>query len=284
MADEWRRKEGFWGFLTYLFENSRYWIIVLIGVIFFGVWGFVHWNAEPGQQVVVWGLFQYTKRASQRPSGNNDWQVTPVSRQIESPTVIPSPTATPQQTPTASPIPVSHSTTPPLPQPTAIPVEYHPPTPTPILQPRYDIVVYVITDQNMVYSRLNGALLSLLQQQGKRAAQLSTHEIHSRSTFERMFGGDTNEMTQREFLQYGHYALLGKSSIFYVQNSSLENLITATISLDLRVISSHTGMIEHSLRLMQKGPGFSEETARDKAETQLIQELNRQFTQLLSTL
>lgn len=275
MENERRRKEGFFGFLTYLFENSRYWVIGLIGVIFFGVWGFVHYNAEPGQQVVVWGLFQYTKRASQRSSGNNDWQVTPVSRQVESPTATLSPTSTPQQTPTASPTPVSHSTTPPIPHPTA----------TPIPRPKYDIAIFIVNTDYRVNAELSSHIRSIMKQYGKSSIILPSDIMRSSQIFNQLFQGNGGEARRIGLLSYGKYTLFGKIQTSFVQQGTqFENMITADVALDIRIIASNGGNIEESMTISQKGPGFSQHEAEQAALERIRQELSRQLPRLVQYL
>ena len=59
--------DSFFGFMTYLVEKFGYCAIIVIIGIFGSVWYFLHKSAAIGDEIVVWGLFRYTKRNSSIP-------------------------------------------------------------------------------------------------------------------------------------------------------------------------------------------------------------------------
>ncbi len=67
MSEELIKGRGFFDFLVYLIEQYSYLVLVVIAAIFFGSWFFIHKNADIGDEVVIWGLFKYTKRKKSTP-------------------------------------------------------------------------------------------------------------------------------------------------------------------------------------------------------------------------
>lgn len=275
MEDDWKKRSGFFGFLTYLFEHSHYWILLLIGVIFFGVWGFVHWTAEPGQPVVVWGLFHYTKHSSSAPSPIQPLPPSPQPVEYVRATPSPQPTATPR--PTAAPQPTV------VPRPTAMPQLQ--PTATPIPHPNYDIAIFIVNSDYRVNAELSSHIRSIMRQSGKSSIILPSDMIRSSQTFNQLFQGNGGEVRRIGLLSYGKYTLFGKIQTSFVQQGTqFENVITADVVLDIRIIASNGGNIEESTTISQKGPGFSQHEAEQAALERIRQELYRQLPRLVQYL
>lgn len=282
MLDEWKRRQGFFGFLTYLLEHSRYWIIVLVGVIFFGVWAFVHLSAEPGEKVVVWGIFEYTKRPSK-----SDQVIVPIQTVTPIPEPTPTPTAMPQPTSTPTPIPTPIPPTPtsiPSPTPTIQPTPTLTPTPTAIPVPTHDIAVLVIDKGNRINWDLSHKIVAILRSQGKSVTTPFSESFVSGGSFEKIFKGNPDEANKVGLLKHGKYTIFGEKSVSFVGNPELQDMITANVSIAIHVVSSKTGIIEASFTIAQNGPGFSRDNAEEVAIERIFQELEEKIVNTIKEL
>ena len=164
-----------------------------------------------------------------------------------------------------------------------------PPSPTPLpqsptLRPsfKYDIVVFVVNENNSINADLSSSIRDIVRKQGKSVAILSANIISSSNRFTRLFQGDGGEAQHSGILHYGRYTFLGKKHTSFIQqNSELENMITANVSLEIRIISSEDGNIVESLTLREKGPGFSQQDAENIAIARIVQELRQSVPALL---
>jgi hypothetical protein len=252
--DQHKRGRTFFDFVFELLEKSRYWIILAGFLLFFGVWFIAHWSTEPGGQVSVWGLVEYTKKkdtTSSIPivkSGSTNATPTPIKPQIA---------------------------------PTAI---QRPSTPTPIPVPKYEMAVLVVDESYKIHATITQEMRSITRNMGKNTTILPSTILDSSQTFERIFAGDGGDASKVELLSYSQYVILGKQVVSFTQNANLEDLITADVSLEVHVIASRTGSIQTSFTIRHKGVGFSRKNAEEKGIKELLQELDVKLVNAINQL
>lgn len=149
------------------------------------------------------------------------------------------------------------------------------PTPTPVSKPLSQaIAVLIVNDQRGIEWTLSSQIQSILKRKGKNVTTpaLFTQNFVANGQFDRLFQGDTHE-AQRLQVQY-HFksAILGKKTVSFVENSDLENMITATVKLEVHVVSSVSGTIQESILLSAKGPGFSQDDAEKIAIERILED------------
>jgi len=83
--------------------------------------------------------------------------------------------------------------------------------------------------------------------------------------FENMFSGDIGKIKELQLEKRTDYIILGKKSSSYKINPELQNIITADVSLELKVFSVEKGVIINSTILSAAGAGFSNSDAEKRA-------------------
>ena len=190
-------------------------------------------------------------------------------QQIPTPTPSPEPTVTPTMTPSPTTIPTVTPTPEPSPTPTPTPV----PTVTPVPTPTHDLVVSIMDDTQRLHGNLAQAIVSLIKTQRRTATTISGESRTVVSAFDHIFAGDTDAIQQSGVTRYGTSGVFGKVTVSARENPALQNTITVTLSLDLRVVRFQTGAITHSMTVTQNGVGFSQEDAETMAIDRIIQAL-----------
>jgi hypothetical protein len=190
-------------------------------------------------------------------------------QQIPTPTPSPEPTAAPTMTPSPTAIPTATPTPAPSPTPTPTPV----PTVTAVPTPTHDLVVSIMDDTQRLHGNLAQAIVSLIATQRRTATTISGESRMIMSAFDHLFAGDTDAIQQSGVMRYGTSGVFGKVTVASRENPALQNTITVTFSLDLRVVHFQTGAITHSMTVTQNGVGFSQADAETMAIDRIIQAL-----------
>lgn len=87
----------------------------------------------------------------------------------------------------------------------------------------------------------------------------------SEGLFDEIFSGDTRKVKDLQIINHADYILLGRKLTNFRTAPELENLISAELNLELKIISADTGVIVRSQRFTAIGAGFSNSTAEEKA-------------------
>lgn len=194
--------------------------------------------------------------------------VPPTRIPVEPPLI---PTATPRST--ATPIPLPSAT--PLPR----------PSPTPRPKPASkDWAVLIVDDSGKANRTLSSQIGDLLRKQGKRLSSpsLFSGAFVSNGDFDRLFDGSSDDAARLEAQAFFKYAVLGRRSVsFTQQDASLENVLTATVTLELHVVEGASGAVVNSATFEQNGAGFSKSKAEQAANERILQEARSAISPLV---
>jgi len=137
-----------------------------------------------------------------------------------------------------------------------------------------EVAVLVINEERKAIHNIDQKIASLLKSKGLNpTASLFTGRFVSDDKFERVFSGDANETKTLELSNHCDHIVLGKSSVHFTQNPDMENMITARASIEFRIISAKTGIIENRFTLSETGAGFSKADAEQLAMERILGKL-----------
>lgn len=125
------------------------------------------------------------------------------------------------------------------------------------------------------------ALLSVLKSQGIAAAgNILLDASATDGVFDKLYNEDASEMTRLRLHPAVGHLLLARSAVD-VKGPSSNGLRKATVSLEVRLLSTETGSAVDTFSLSADGVGFSAEKAEEHAREELLAKLNRrQFASL----
>lgn len=170
--------------------------------------------------------------------------------------------------------------TPRIERPTRVPI----PTPTPRPKPASkDWAALIVDDGGKVNRTLSSQIADLLRGQGKRvgSSPLFSGAFVSNGDFDRLFEGSPDDAARLETQAFFKYAIFGRRSVsFTQQGSELENALTATVTLELRVVEGKTGAIINSKSFEQNGAGFSKSKAEQAANERVLRDARGAIGQL----
>ena len=192
----------------------------------------------------------------------------------------PSPSAPPSRAEIATPTPRIERPTP-APEPTVRPSA----TPTPRPKPASkDWAALIVDDGGKANRTLSSQIADLLRGQGKRVGSppLFSGAFVSNGDFNRLFEGSPDDAARLEAQASFRYAILGRRSVsFTQQGGELENVLTATVTLELRVVEGKTGAIVNSATFEQNGAGFSKSKAEQAANDRVLRDARGAIGQLI---
>lgn len=146
--------------------------------------------------------------------------------------------------------------------------------------------VFIVDESNDVNWTLSHTIGSLLQKKGVRLTSVSfpTDSFVAGGEFENIFRGGENSLSNLKLSQHFKYLIAGKRRVTFQVNTELENVITASMTVELHVVSSQTGTVKASFLFRQNGPGFSDDDASETAESRIIEDIERQIDSIISNL
>ena len=192
----------------------------------------------------------------------------PVLVEIAEPTPLP-----PIERPTAAP------------EPTMRPRATSTPRPKPAAKDSKDWAVLIMNDGGKANQTLSSQIADLIRKQGKRVGSpsLFSGAFVSNGDFERLFDGSPDDAARLATQASFKYAIFGRRSVSFVQQGGeLENVLTATVTLELHVIEGKTGAIVNSATFEQNGPGFSKSKAEQAANERIVQDVRGAIGQLMN--
>ncbi len=137
------------------------------------------------------------------------------------------------------------------------------------------IAVLIVNEHNRIDWTLSDQIKSILQRKEYKVStpSLFTSSFVTKGQFERLFNGDDSGKAQLlQLSQYCKEGFFGKKIVSFTENPDLENVITATVKLEIHIISSITGTIQKSISLTAKGPGFSRDDAEKIAIERVLED------------
>lgn len=139
--------------------------------------------------------------------------------------------------------------------------------------------ILIISGSSTIDWTLSNQIKSILQGKGSKVStpSLFTSSFVSKGQFEQIYQGNSAEAQRLRLSQHFKEGILGKKTVSFVENPDLENVITATVKLELHVISSASGTVQNSFSFAEKGPGFSRDDAEKNAIERILQRAESQL-------
>jgi hypothetical protein len=146
--------------------------------------------------------------------------------------------------------------------------------------------VLVVENETVIDWPLSSTILERLQKRGVKTTNPPVFKkpFLTSGGFSNLFNGDSRQGALSQLPSHFKTGVLGKKTVTYVQNPELANLITASMTLELHVISSQNGAVRFSLSCSQKGAGFSNLDASKIAEENIMKEIETQLSKIIDSL
>lgn len=132
----------------------------------------------------------------------------------------------------------------------------------------------LVTDKNKKINwNLSHQIGSIIKQKGGRigTSPLFTDKFVSRGKFNKI-------------PKHIGYLIIGKKLVTFSNDSDYEGLVTAAVSLDIRIISSKKGTIEDSFNISMRGAGYTKLKAEETAVENVLNALRERLSESLPTL
>jgi hypothetical protein len=135
--------------------------------------------------------------------------------------------------------------------------------------------ILIVENENRIDWTFGTTIAKLLKKQGIRITtpSLFNHSFLTSGDFDRLFSGSSRKTDLAQLPQHFKSGVFGKKTITYAENTNFTDIITATMTLELHVVSSQSGTIKMSILFTQNGAGFSNADASKTAEERIIKEL-----------
>jgi hypothetical protein len=145
-----------------------------------------------------------------------------------------------------------------------------------------EVAILVIERESSLVEEIDQEMASRLKSKGVNAtASLFTGRFVSDGKFEKIFSGDADEIQKLELPKHCDQIVLGKSSVNFTQNLQMEDMISAKVTMEFRIISTKTGALEDRFTLSEVGVGFSRAAAKELAIERIAGSLE---TRILKTI
>jgi len=145
------------------------------------------------------------------------------------------------------------------------------------------IAVLVVENKKTIDWTLSSTISSILEKNGVTITHpsLFKESFLSGGRFDDLFNGGSRKVLPVELPGHFKTGVLGRKTVEYFKSTDFPDLITASMSLELHVISSKTGAIKKSISFSQKGAGFSNGDASKNAEEKIVKEIEIQFLRIV---
>lgn len=136
------------------------------------------------------------------------------------------------------------------------------------------VAIVVVDDKRKLNGTLAGQIAKKVNVEGIRTfTSLFTPEFVSENLFKAAFDDSPKPIEDLELKGMLDSLLLAEETIEYETNPSLENVITASLQLEVRLVSIARRGDSRSWRFVASGPGFKEADARKAAEDRLAKQI-----------
>lgn len=134
-------------------------------------------------------------------------------------------------------------------------------------QPAFkEAAVLIIDEDHKERDDLNRIVISYLESKNvKSLLGLFKNPFIQDGIFEKVFSGDSTKLKDLQIFKHADYVILGKISSNYKANPELQNVISSEVGLEIKVISCENSVIINSAYISEKGAGFSNADAENKA-------------------
>lgn len=139
-------------------------------------------------------------------------------------------------------------------------------------------VSILIIDQNKTESiYTKNKIADLLKEKRASTNDIFKPNFIKENIFENIYSGQTDKINSLRLSEQTDYLLLGKQSISFEQNEEYEGIITAKLSLELKLFSTKDGNLISSSIFSGVGAGFSQ----NEAEIKAVDSLSEKFKYFL---
>ena len=134
-----------------------------------------------------------------------------------------------------------------------------------------EVAILVIDETGKMAQNIDQDIASQLTKKGFNAtASFFSGPFVADGIFKKLFNGNPAEVKKLRLSKHCDQIVLGKSSANFTRNPDLENMITARVSTEFRIISTKTGAVENRFTLSETGVGFSKAAAAELAIERIV--------------
>lgn len=148
------------------------------------------------------------------------------------------------------------------------------------------IAVLIVENETTTDWTLSSTIASLLKKRGITVTTPSafTDSFLIDGEFSSLFNGGSRQVSLAQLSRHFKTGVLGKKAVAYEKSADFKDIITATMTLELHVISSQTGAVQMSLSFSQRGAGFSNSDAGKIAAENILREIETQLPMIVDHL
>lgn len=138
----------------------------------------------------------------------------------------------------------------------------------------WEVAVLVATESRTPNAAIGNAVVAALRAKAANAsASVFTPEFIADGLFDKAFGGAQGTLNRLELTNSADLMLLARQSVQYSTNLALEGLITASMNLEISVLSAATEQRLQTHVATASGAGFTQADARALAEDRLFKQM-----------
>jgi len=136
------------------------------------------------------------------------------------------------------------------------------------------VIIAVATEDRKANREVNDAIAALLKDAHNQVVlSFFTPAFLADGVYNEAFDGSGEFIEKLGLAQRIDWLLLARQKVVYVDNPSLQNVLTANMELEVLLISSRNKDDKRTWTLKANGAGFKEADARAMAEERLVKEL-----------
>lgn len=156
--------------------------------------------------------------------------------------------------------------------------------PVPVPGIKSSFAVLVTGKNKMIDWDISHQIASIIGRKGGRVEtpDLFTDKFVSSGKFDGIFSGNPRGATGLRSSKTVGYFIFGKKSAAFREASGYEGLITAVVSLEIRIVSTKTGTIVDSFNITGTGAGYTKLKAEETAGENVLDALSERLSQSLS--
>jgi hypothetical protein len=144
--------------------------------------------------------------------------------------------------------------------------------------------VAVASEQN----RMNGEIQNVLARRfGTNSIEISSSffnpEFITEGVFDEVLNGSSIISKKLELPPALDGLVLAKQGVTFTRNPNLENVLTATMTLDVRIVSFSSRFQSRNWNFTARGAGFRQADARMQAEERLVKQINTDTNMAISS-
>ncbi len=148
------------------------------------------------------------------------------------------------------------------------------------------IAALIVENENTIDWTLSSTIATELQKRGIKITKPSVfkNSFLTSGGFSGLFNGGSRQVSLAQLSKHFKTGVVGKKAVAYEKSTDFKDIITATMTLELHVISSQTGAVQLSVSFTQRGAGLSNADASKIAEENILQEIETQFPRIIDHL